>query len=166
MYTVLPHDSFFTSIKTCTVDALGWIATYTCKAGYVPLTLTSNAKSSSYKIGGCYSCEGASNAAIAVNTVTNIAFYDNTKCTAPTTFTDSFVPGSAAASTATLSGCADGYSLVGSDVAVCVSCNDGAVINAGPTFLKTSATDLGIKTCKLATTTTFTSFTCKDGYVA
>jgi len=164
MYTATPTNGFFTSIKTCTVDALGFLATYTCKTGYVPLTLTSNAKLSTYKIGGCYSCAGASNAAVAVNTDPT-TWYDNTKCTAPSTFTDDFVPGSAAASTATLSGCADGYSLVGSDTTACVDCNDGSVINAGPTFIKTSATDLGIKTCKLATTTTFTSFTCKDGYV-
>jgi len=56
MYTV-SSATFFTSIKTCTVDALGWLtSTYTCKDGYKPLTLTSNAKKSTYLIGGCYSC--------------------------------------------------------------------------------------------------------------
>lgn len=62
MYTVAPHAGFITSIKACTVDALGFLATYTCNDGYVPLTLASNALVSSYKLGGCYSCAGASNA--------------------------------------------------------------------------------------------------------
>jgi len=102
MYAVTPTDLFFTKIQTCTVDASGFLATYTCKAGYVPLTLTSNAKSTNYKIGGCYSCAGASSGATAVN-VDPTTLYDNTKCTAPSTFTDSFIPtGGAAATKATL----------------------------------------------------------------
>jgi len=45
MYTGVPDDSFFTSIKTCAVDALGWLTSaYTCKAGYVKLTLASSVK--------------------------------------------------------------------------------------------------------------------------
>jgi len=129
MYTIAPHASFITSIKSCTVNALGWLASVTCKDGYVKLTLGSNAKNADYKIGGCYSCAGASNASPAVNTDPT-TFYDNTKCTAPSTFTDSFVLlAGAAASTATLSGCADGYSLVGADTAICVDCNDAGTIN-------------------------------------
>lgn len=133
MYTLAtPDDSFFTSIKSCTVNALGWLASVTCNDGYVPLTLGSNVLNANYKIGGCYSCAGASGASPAVNTDPT-TFYDNTKCTAPSTFTDSFeLAAGAAASTATLSGCADGYSLVGTDTAICVDCNDATVINAAP----------------------------------
>lgn len=42
---------------------------------------------------------------------------------------------SATASTATLTGCAVGYSLVGSTNTACVSCNDATTINATPAFL-------------------------------
>jgi len=94
MYTLDTATSFFTSIKTCTVDGLGWLSTYICKDGYVPLTLASNAKNTNYKIGGCYSCAGTSDNTPAVNTnavSTNEALW-YASCTAPTTFTASFIP--------------------------------------------------------------------------
>jgi len=116
MYTIAPHNSFFTSIKTCTVDGLGWLSTYTCVDGYVPLTLASNVKNADYKIGGCYSCAGTSGTDSAVNTDPT-TLYDNTggKCTAPTDFTatltKSFIDATNGISTATLTGCASGAAL-------------------------------------------------------
>jgi len=77
IFTIAPNDGFITTINTCSVDSTGWLVSgYTCIAGYVPLTLTSNAKTST-KLGGCYSCAGASNAAPAVNNDPT-TLYDNT----------------------------------------------------------------------------------------
>lgn len=178
MYTVVPDDTFFTTIKTCSANALGWLAPgYTCKNGYVPLTLASNAKNADYLVGGCYSCDGATagtayaaasggNAEVpavaATNVVTNVAFY--VSCTPPAIFTASFILSSgAAASTATAVSCADGYSLVGTDTLLCKSCNDNSAITGA---LFTGNGDMGVKTCKIATGgLTFTSFKCIDGYI-
>jgi len=118
--------------------------------------------------GGCYSCAGADDTATgAVNVITNIAYYDNAKCAAPTTFTDSFIlAAGAAASTATLTGCADGYSLVPPSTSVCTSCDDAAVVTAmASAYLLDTSNSFGMKTCVLSSTSTITSYTCKDKYI-